>query len=117
MTTADDVLGKALKGHVTGLIPTEDIVVDALRDMLKDDVKRRVRDALDQDPALRQEFREAVGMLFEAKLREAYAQVRIAKASAKLGLSMMPDELRAEFGRDFIAAIEKEMTALLAKSI
>src|SRR3989304_3839034 len=86
------------QGHVVerllketgGILHSEDLILDAVRDLLKDEVKGYIRSRLDANPALKQELKEAVGGLMEAKLQEAYALMKVAKSRAKLGLELVP---------------------------
>jgi hypothetical protein len=113
----DDALGKLLKGSVGDLVRAEDLVLDAMRDMVRQELQRKIREELESNPELKAEFREAVRLLFEAKVQEAYAGLRLAKAGAKLGLEMLPAEMRQEIGREVMATFEKEMARLLEKAI
>lgn len=113
----DDAIGKLLKGSVGDLIKAEDLVMESMRDLVRDELKRRIREELDNNPELRAELRDAVKLLFEAKVQEAYAGLKLAKAGAKLGLEMLPPELRQEIGREVMATFEKEMARLLEKAL
>lgn len=113
----DDAVGKLLKGSVGELLKTEDLVIESMRDLVRDELKRKVREELERNPELRAEIRDAVRLLFEAKVQEAYAGLKLAKAGAKLGLEMMPPDLRQELGREVMATFEKEMARLLEKAI
>ena len=112
-----NLVSQVLKGGFTDLLGDEELVVEALRDLLKDELKRKMREALDQNPEVRDELREAMRQYFEAKVREAYATVKFVKASAKLGVEMMPSELLAELGKEIGSLLEKEVAALLEKSL
>lgn len=110
-------VSQILKGGVSDLLSSEELVMDALRDLLKDEVKRRMREALDANPELRDELKDAVRLYFEAKVHEYYASLKFTKASAKLGVTMLPENLRDELGRDVGKFLERELTALLEKSL
>lgn len=113
----DDPLGKLLKGGVGDLLRPEDIVLESMRDLVRDEVKRRIREQLDANPELKQEMRDAVRLLMEAKVQEAYASLKIAKAAAKLGIEILPPDLRQELGREVMATFEKEVSRLLEKAL
>ena len=113
----DDAIAKMFKGSVGDVLKTEDLVIEAMRDLVRDELKRKVREELERNPELRAELREAVRMLFEAKVQEAYAGLKLAKAGAKLGIEMLPPELRQEIGREVMATFEKEMARLLEKAL
>ena len=111
----EHVVEKVLRDTI-GAVHTEDLLVEALRDLVKDEVKAYVRVRLDANPELRAEIREAVKDLLEAKIREAYAFVKLAKAGAKLGLELVPAEMRTEVTRELARIIEKEVGALMART-
>lgn len=113
----DDALGKLLKGSVGELLKAEDLVLDSMRDLVREELKRKIRDELEANPELRSELREAVRLLLEAKVQEAYAGLKLAKAAAKLGLEMLPPELRERLGREVMATFEKEMARILEKTL
>jgi hypothetical protein len=48
-------------------------------------------------------------MYYEAKVRQTLAAIKMAKASARLGLKVAPEGLRKEFQQE----LEKEMTKII----
>ncbi|HWH08865.1 MAG TPA: hypothetical protein VNX21_06665 [Candidatus Thermoplasmatota archaeon] len=110
-------LTQMLKGGFTDLLGNEEIVVDAMRDLVREEIKRKMREALEADPALREELRDAVRLYFEARVHQAYASLKFVKASAKLGVTMLPSELREELGKEIGSLLEKEVAALLEKAM
>lgn len=113
----DPVVAQMLKGGFSDLLGNDAIVVEAFRDLLRDEVKAKMRAALDANPELKQELTDAVRLYFEAKVHEYYATLKFAKASAKLGVTLLPDDLRAELGKDIGRFIERELAGLLEKSL
>ncbi len=112
----EDIIELALK-QTRGLLQPEDIVVEAVRDMVKDEIKRYVRDKLEARPELKEEMKVAVSDLMEAKIKEATAMVKMAKAGAKLGLELVPPHLREEVTKDLISVFEKEINVLMEKTL
>lgn len=112
-----NLVSQMLKGGFTDVLGDEQLIVEALRDLLKDELKSKMREALDNNPEVRDELRDAIRSYFEAKVREAYATVKFVKASAKLGVEMMPSQLREELGKEIGTLLEKEVAALLSKSV
>ncbi|MCK4444233.1 MAG: hypothetical protein KAW09_06800 [Thermoplasmata archaeon] len=112
----EDIVELALR-QTKGLLQPEDILVEAVRDMVKDEIKRYVRDKLEARPELKEEMKAAVSDLMEAKIKEATAMVKMAKAGAKLGLELVPSHLREEVTRDLISVFEKEINILMEKTL
>jgi len=113
----EGLVSQVIKGGFTDLLGNEELVVDAMRDLLRDELKRKMREELDKDPELREELKDAVRMYFEARVHQAYASLKFVKASAKLGVSMLPDETRAMLGKEIGSLLEKEVAALLEKAV
>jgi hypothetical protein len=102
-----------LKTKFPDLIGGEEIILEAAREMVKDELKEHIRKRLDDDPELKQEFKDAIGMYFEAKVKEMYANLKLAKASAKLGIDLMPEPLKNDFTRE----LEKEIGQIVDKIV
>ena len=110
-------VSQALKGGFTDLLGNEELVVEAMRDLIKEEIRRKMREELDKNPELREELRDAVRLYFEARVHQAYASLKFVKASAKLGVQMLPGELREELGKEIGSLLEKEVAALLEKAV
>ncbi|HVL47933.1 MAG TPA: hypothetical protein VM889_05210 [Candidatus Thermoplasmatota archaeon] len=114
----DSMVSQVLKGGgLMDLVGGEALMTEALKDLLRDEVKRKMREELERNPEIKEELKEAVRLYFEAKVHETYASLKFAKASAKLGVQLMPQHLRDELGREFAQILEKEIGALLQKAL
>ncbi len=91
----------------------EDLLLEVARELIKEEIKGRIRNVLKKNPALEQEIKDAVGMNFEAKVKEAYAGLKLAKSGAKLTLEMLPEHMKKDLSKD----IEKEVVQLLERAI
>ena len=87
----------------------EDLLMEVAKDLIKDEMKKKLRSRLDEEPDLKEEFKSAVEMYYEAKVRQTLAAIKMAKASARLGLKVAPEDLRKEFQQE----LEKEMTKII----
>jgi adenosyl cobinamide kinase/adenosyl cobinamide phosphate guanylyltransferase len=96
-------------------IQTEDLLVEAMRDLVKDEIKKYIRAKLDDNPEIKRQMNEAVRELMDAKAREYYALARLAKNGVELGMEMMPPEMRERLSRDIASLIEKEMNHVFEK--
>jgi len=98
-----------------GAFRTEDLLLEALRDMVKDEIKRYVRQRLDENPELKREIRAAIGEFITAKMNETYALVKLTKSGAELGLTMIPKDLREKLGKDIASLLEREVSQVIEK--
>lgn len=115
MAPEEDIISSVLKG-TKSMLNSETLLIEAVQDLVKDEVKRHIREKLDADPELRKELRAAVQELIEAKLHETFAVLKIGKCGAKLGISMVPPELRKEIGQELVSLLEKEVGKMLEQS-
>lgn len=113
MTKQEDALTPLLSHPLKNIIGDEEIIIEVARELVKDEIKRIIRQKLEENPELRQELKDAIGMYFEAKIKEAYAGIKLAKSSAKLGLDLIPEHLRVEMSKelqqDLIKLVEKTL--------
>jgi hypothetical protein len=115
MATEDNLISSVLKS-TKSMLSSETLLIEAVQDLVKDEIKKQVRQKLDGDPELKAELKQAVQELMEAKLKEAYAILKIGKCGAKLGIAMVPPEMRAEIGKEIVTLFEKEVNKMLEQS-
>lgn len=108
----DDIINTLLKGTKT-MLSSETLLVDAVQDLVRDEIKKHIRQKVESDPELKKEMSDAIKMLMEAKIREGLAVLKLAKGGAKLGLALVPPELRKEMGKELVSMFEKEVSTML----
>lgn len=101
--------------EAVGVAHAEDLLLESVRDLVKDEIKAYIRSKIDANPALKEEMRHAVEEFIEAKVKESMALVRIAKCSAKLGLEMIPASMRKDVMEALVSIFEKEITSLIER--
>ena len=106
-----------LGSQVKELMATEDIMLEAVRDLVKDEIKTYIREKVDADQELKDELKEAISYYFNAKARSVYAKLKASRAAARLGLRILPDELQGEVGEALVGLFEKELGNLLEKAL
>ena len=117
MSDTEDSLTQLFKSAISDIMPQKDLIIDAVHDMVKDEIKRYIRQKLDEDPALKKEIKEAMYEYLTAKVREVNAALKLAKAGAKLGINLIPGDLREEVSKDIVNLLEKEMGEILDKGL
>jgi hypothetical protein len=112
---ADDktVLRPPFSSTIADVIGGEDILIEVARELIKEEMKERIKEILSNNPALEKEIKDAVGMYFEAKVKETYAGLKMAKSGAKLTLEMLPEHMKKDLSKD----IEKEVAQLLERAL
>ena len=115
MAPEEDIVSSVLKG-TKSMLNSETLLVEAMQELVKDEVKRHIREKLDSDPQLKKELRAAVQELMEAKVHEALALLKVGKCGAKLGIAMVPPELRKEIGHELVSLLEKEVSRVLEQA-
>ena len=112
------LLTGSIQNQIQELMSTEDLVViEAFRDLVKDELKTHIRAKVDEDPDLKAEIKEAVAYYFHSKARSIYAELKATRAATRLGLRLLPDELQGEVGEALVTLFEKELGALLEKAL
>lgn len=98
-----------------GSIKVEDLVAEAARDMVKDEIKRMIKAKLDEDPRLRERMQEAISELMDAKVREAYALVKVGKTGLDLAVALVPPDMKEKIDRDIAALLERELSSMVSR--
>ncbi|HEX7393010.1 MAG TPA: hypothetical protein VF374_08710 [Thermoplasmata archaeon] len=112
MAPDDDIISSVVKSTKT-MLSSETLLLEAVQEMVKDEMKRTIREKIEANPALKQELKQAVAELMEAKVHEAYAILKIGKVGAKIGIEMVPPKLRKEIGHEIVSLFEKEVSRML----
>ena len=99
------------------LLRPEEIVRDATRDIIKDEIRRHIEKTLRDDPKLASEIREAVRQLIEARALEYAALVRVGTVTARLGIAAVPANVRSALTRDVVDLISKELGQIVERSL
>jgi hypothetical protein len=115
MAPDEDIISSVLKSTKT-MLSSETLLVEAIQELVKDEVKKTIREKLEANPELKKELRQAVSELMEAKVHEAYAILKIGKVGAKVGIEMVPPDLRKEIGKEIVSLFEKEVTRMLEQT-
>lgn len=103
--------------NITSTMGPESVLVASVQELVKDEIKKYIRQKLESKPALKAELKHAIEEYLEAKLKEWYATLKLAKASAKLGLDLVPERLRKELEKELVGIFEKEVSELVKRTI
>lgn len=112
MTESNRPMDSILKGG-EDILDTENLMVEAVEELIKDEIKARIKNKLDENEELRAEFEDHVKVLMEAKMKEAYAYAMLAKTSADLGLELVPPEMKGKMNKKLREFIEEKMEEMM----
>jgi len=116
MTEFELPLLKNITKEMLPVLDTENLIIEAVHSLIKDEIKGYIRAKLYEDEELRTELKNAVELYMETKLKEFYYGMKIAKTGAKLGLNLIPEKLKTEISEEITRVLEKEMSRFLEKS-
>jgi hypothetical protein len=108
-----DVLVKSTRD----LLRPEELVREATRDIVKDEIRHHLEKVLRDDPELEKDLKDAVRHLLEARAAEYAALVRVGAATARLGLSALPPEVRRALTQDIVNLLSKELGHIVERSL
>ncbi len=114
MADGNEFISSMLRDPLSA-IKVEDLVAEAARDLIKDEIKRLITQKLEDDPKLRKNLQEAIAELMEAKIRETYAMVKVGKCGLDLAVAMVPLELKQRIDRDIAGLLERELSSMVSK--
>ena len=106
---------KTLFERTTGMIDSERLLMDAADDIVKDQIKAYIMEKLEENRDIKNELKAGVEALIEAKIKEGMAMARIGKATARLGLTAIPEGMKEEIAKDFVSIFESEIMGILEK--
>jgi hypothetical protein len=114
MAEGNEFIASMLKDPLSA-IKVEDLVAEVARDLVKDEIKRLIKQKLEEDPKLRRNVQEAIAELMEAKIRETYAMVKVGKCGLDLAVALVPEELRQKIDRDIAGLLERELSSMVSR--
>ena len=99
------------------LLRPEEIVQEATRDIVKDEIRQHLEKTLKDDPKLAKDLKDAVRALLEARAMEYAALVRVGTCTARLGISALPENVRRALTKDVFELISKELGQIVERSL
>lgn len=108
-----DILVKSTRD----LLRPEEIVREATRDIVKEEIRHHLDKTLREDPQLAKDLKEAVRALLEARALEYAALIRVGTCTARLGLAALPPNIRQTLTKDVVDLISKELGQIVERSL
>jgi hypothetical protein len=108
-----DILVKSTRD----LLRPEELVREATRDLVKEEIRRHLEKTLKENPTLERDLKDAVRALLEARTQEYAALLRVGACTARLGLAAVPAELRAQLTREVVELFSKELGQIVERTL
>jgi type I site-specific restriction-modification system R (restriction) subunit len=99
------------------LMISDEIIVQAIQELYKDEIKERIREKLKENPRMENELKDSIRDYTRGKLLEAGAQAKMLKVVAELGLISIPESFRDEMIKSILKAIGPELDTLLKNTL
>ncbi len=99
------------------VMPSEDMMLEVLRDLMKDQIKEYIKEKMDENPKIKDEMREAMMMYINAKVKEIEAATLLTKALGELGVISLPPDVKREFISNIYQMFQKEIDELMEKTL
>jgi hypothetical protein len=99
------------------LLRPEELVREATRDIVKQEIRNHLEKTMRENPALERDLKAAVKALLEARAQEYAALLRVGACTARLGLAAVPAEIRAQLTREVVEVFSKELGQLVERSL
>jgi hypothetical protein len=99
------------------LLRPEQLVREATRDIVKEEIRQHLERTLKDDPDLAHDLRESVRALLEARALEYAALLRVGACTARLGLAAVPPNVRSALTREVIEMFQKELGQIVERNL
>ena len=113
MSDENKVVSRLFSSSLEEIFGGEDLLLEVAREMIKDEIKEKIKRTLNDDPELKAEFKQALEIYYDAKIRQALAAFKIAKASARLGVKLAPEDIQEQLKRE----IEVEINRIIVDTL
>ena len=116
MEMIDPKIDNKLKGFMATL-PSEEIFFEAIRELMKDVIKEFLKKRINSDPELKDMIVDSLKEFIEAKMKEYDSMAKMAKITARIGISAAPEVLKEEALSDVMSTFQKEIEEIIRKTL
>ncbi|NPA75009.1 MAG: hypothetical protein GXO25_02870 [Euryarchaeota archaeon] len=99
------------------ILPSEELFIDAVRDLMKDEIKEYLKEQMKENPQIKENIRKGMLLYIEAKIKESEAVTVLMKALGELGVLTLPPEMRQEILGTMYSTFKKEIDEIIEKTI
>ncbi|PYB68980.1 MULTISPECIES: nitrite reductase [unclassified Thermoplasma] len=112
----DDDLEKYFKNFMKAM-PTEDLYLEAVRDIVKDLIKEYIKKKMNEDESIKKELANVLEEFMESRIKQYDAMISMAKIIAKIGLVSAPEGVKSEMYEDLVRVFKDEIDAIIKKTL
>ncbi len=112
VTNMEEILKETEK-----ILPSEEMIVEAMRDIMKDELKEYIRQKMEENPKIKEEIKVAMLTYISAKVKEIEATTRLTKALGELGIISLPPDVKRELINNMYQIFQKEIDEILEKTL
>ena len=115
MSELEETLVPLVRSTLSEVLQAEGLVTEAMRDLVRDEIKAYMRAKLEEDPTLKQEIKDALNLYLESRAKELLATVRLAKAGTKMSFAMLPENLKEDIKKEILSMFEDEISEFMER--
>ena len=99
------------------IMPSEELFIEAVRDLMKDEIKSYLKEKMEENPRIKEVLKEAMLDYVEAKVKESESITKLTKALAELGVITLPPEIKEKIISMLSSTFKKEIDEILEKTL
>ncbi len=99
------------------LLRPEQLVREATRDIVKEEIRRHLEKTLRRTRSSHQDLEDAVRAPLEARALEYAAVIKVGTCAARLGLAAVPPNIRSALTKDVVELISRELGQIVERSL
>jgi hypothetical protein len=115
MADLEETLVPLVRSTLSEVLNAEGLVTEAMRDLVRDEIKEYMRSKLDDDPDLKKEIKDALNLYMESRAKELLATVRLAKAGTKMSFALLPEGIKDDIKEEILKMFEAEISEFLER--
>ncbi len=103
--------------NLENALPSEEIFVEVLKDLLKEHIKNYLLEKLKENPEILKELNDAIKVYIEAKMMETIAETKFVKVMTELGLISLPSSTKEMIFKEILNTFKKEFNEVIEKTL
>ncbi len=103
--------------NIINSAPSEEMYFEAIHDVFKDLIKEYIRKKINEDSEIKKQITEVIEEFMEAKIKEYDSLAKMAKVTAKIGISTAPNGIKQEALNDFMDTFKREIEEIIKSTL